>query len=273
MAFTDNCDVFASFHEDGVNRVINHVRRQRPSLFNYATAVIARDPRRLCEPIQAHPIVGIRNNPLATIVDLLPIPGTDFGLDFCVQLSDLRIDFHPGDEFALPPELNPLPAQRLAIRLRVCIGLACPPNDIVDQLISPPTTRPKEERQDRENPRALRPVPFRELRCFCLDAFVTGGVRIRTYSGRPYLEPFLSGFEIVDIKPDGLEAALECYVKLILSLVVLPGLRTLLEATELDIIKNKVKVVVTPMPTSAMLPNNPAIENDQLKAFAKIEVI
>ena len=43
MAFTDNCDLFASVHEDGVNRVIEHIRRQRPSWFNYATADYA-DP-------------------------------------------------------------------------------------------------------------------------------------------------------------------------------------------------------------------------------------
>lgn len=274
MGFTDNCDVFASFHEDGVNRIIGHIRSQRPSLFNYATATLARDPQRLCVRIRAHPIVGIRGNPLVTIVDPLPIPGTDFGLDFALQLADLRVDFHPGDEFPLPPELNPLQPQRLAIRLRVCIGLGCPPNEIVDKLIPPPVTRPNDQRKDRDRqPQPLRPLPFRELQCFCLDAYVTGGVRIRTYGGKPYLEPFLTGFEIVDIKPDGLESALECYIKLVLELSVLPGLRILLEAASFDLIKDKVKLVISAMPTSAALPNNPAIEDDQLKAFAKVEVI
>ena len=41
MAFTDNCDLFGAVHEDGVNRVIRHIMRQRPSLFNYATADVA----------------------------------------------------------------------------------------------------------------------------------------------------------------------------------------------------------------------------------------
>lgn len=35
MAFTDSSDLFASFHEDGFNRLISHVMQQRPSLFNY----------------------------------------------------------------------------------------------------------------------------------------------------------------------------------------------------------------------------------------------
>lgn len=45
MAFTDNCNIFAAFHEDGFNRIVGHVRHQRPSLFNYATAGVAANPR------------------------------------------------------------------------------------------------------------------------------------------------------------------------------------------------------------------------------------
>ena len=51
MAFTDNCDLFGSVHEDGVNRVIRHIMRQRPSLFNYATADVAGNPRLCCSKI------------------------------------------------------------------------------------------------------------------------------------------------------------------------------------------------------------------------------
>ena len=281
MAFTDNSDVFASFHEDGFNRIVSHVRLQRPSLFNYATAALANTPRRLCQQIPAHPIVATRANPLATVVDPLPIPGTEFGLDFSVQIADVRLDFHPGNTVQLPPELSPLKAQRLSLFVRLCLGIACPPDDLVDQLIPPPKVPAKEGRTDDRRPpdRAqerpptpLRPIPFRELRCVCLDAFVTGGARIRTYNGKPYLEPFLDGFEIVDIKPQQLEDALECYVKLILKLSVLPGLRVLLEMTPLDIIKDKVHLSLVPMPTGAALPNNPAIEDDLLKAFIKVEV-
>jgi hypothetical protein len=28
-AFTDNCDLFAAVHEDGINRVARHIMRQR----------------------------------------------------------------------------------------------------------------------------------------------------------------------------------------------------------------------------------------------------
>ena len=32
MALTDNCDLYGAVHEDGVNRIIRHIMRQRPSL-------------------------------------------------------------------------------------------------------------------------------------------------------------------------------------------------------------------------------------------------
>jgi len=274
MALTDHCDIFASFHEDGFNQIVHHIQRQRPSMFNYATREIASDPRRLCEAISVHPIVGVRGNPLVTIVDPLPIPGSDYGVNFAVQLVDLRIDFHPGDEFPLPPQLAPpLAPQRLAIQLKICGGLGCPPREVVDHLIPPPRVRPERKpERGADPPHVVTPLPFRELTCFCLQAFVVAGIRVRNYDGKPWLEPFLDGLEIVDIRPEGLENAIECYIALMLKLVVLPQLRILLEMAPLDIIKDKVSVSLHPVPTSAAVPNNPAIEDDQLKAFIKLEV-
>ena len=117
------------------------------------------------------------------------------------------------------------------------------------------------------------------MQCFCLSVFVTGGVRISTHNGKPYLEPFLDGLEIVDIKPEGLENSLECYITMLLKLVVLPGLGILLQHAPLnltqgatDFFPQPTNVTLSPMPTSAALPNNPAIEDDQLKAFIHVEV-
>ena len=50
MAFTDHCDVFGSFHEEGFNRIVDHIRFQRPSMFNYATQAIADNLSLLCRP-------------------------------------------------------------------------------------------------------------------------------------------------------------------------------------------------------------------------------
>jgi hypothetical protein len=212
------------------------------------------------------------------------VPGTPYGVNFAVQLVDLRIDFHPSDELSLPPELNPpLEAQRLAIKLSLCAGIGCLPRDIVDQFIPPPAdpAKPTENNPDRPSTREpLIPLPTRQLTCFCLDAYATGGIRIATYHGKPYLEPFLDGFEIVDIRPVDLENGLECYISLMIKLAVLPGLRMLLERLPLnltqgatDLFPQPTNVIISPMPVSASLPNNPSIEKNLLNVFIKAEVI
>lgn len=281
MAFTDNCDLFVSFHEDGFNRLIFHVMRQRPSLFNYATAAVANNPELLCKVIEFHPVVSKRGNPLVTLEDPLPIPGSNFGINFAVQLRELRVDFHKGDEFPLPPELvPPLKQQRLAIKLGFCAGLGCPPDEVLDQFLPPPPD-PNDKPLDATHASGtipalgdqdVRPLPFRKLLCFCLDVFVTGGVRIRNYWGKPWLEPYLEGVEIVDVHPRDLEDSLECYIKLLLKLVILPKLRILLEGIAFDIMK-LASVTLTPTAAPADVPNNPAIEDDQLKAFIDVNVI
>lgn len=292
MGFTDKCDIFASFHEDAFNNLLRHAMRQRPSLFNYATKAIAGKPQTLCERIDVHPIVSKRGNPVVTIVDPLPIPGTVYGMNFSVQLVDLRIDFHPGNQFNLPPELAPLGKQRFALRLKACAGIGCPPDEYLDRLIPPPedpnkkTKNPnqpfgeaKDQRDEREKtPQPLIPLPTGGLICFCLEAFIVGSMSFETYYEKPFLEMNLGGFEIVDIKPEGLENGIECYVKTMLRLAVLPQLRILVEATVLDLkdyldnLKKSVIIKIKPTPGSADVPNNPAIEDNQVRIFVNMEV-
>src|SRR6188508_1093798 len=102
------------------------------------TKAVAEKPELLCRPIVAHPRLSQHGNPLVTIVKPFPLPGTDYGINFSVQLVDVKVDFHPGNTINLPSELQPLPEQRLAFGLTVCAGVGCPPDDVVDQLIPPP---------------------------------------------------------------------------------------------------------------------------------------
>jgi hypothetical protein len=68
VAFTDHSDLYGSFHEDGLNRIIRHVMAKRPSLFNYGTEWVAEQWReRLCCPPEVAPEVLERNNPVVTI--------------------------------------------------------------------------------------------------------------------------------------------------------------------------------------------------------------
>src|SRR5438094_472417 len=110
VALTDGLDLYAAVHEDGVNKALLHLARQRPSLFNYATAEIAANPKAWCRPIDHTNDVTKYGNPLFTIVDPLPLLGADappVALGFCAQLTRAQIDFHPGNSIVLPAELNP----------------------------------------------------------------------------------------------------------------------------------------------------------------------
>lgn len=274
MAFTDNSDLYGAIHEEGINRVAMHIMRQRPSLFNYGTALVAANPRLLCEPIDAAPAVRLRGNPLITVEDPLPVLGTDgaFGVNFCVQLTKAEIDFHPGNVLALPPELSPpLAPQHLAFRVRVCAGLGCPPKDYFDIIQLPPTTEPGRT-TDRPQPKPPpRPLPTDRLECFCLDLFAVAHVDVTGAPGSQRLLTKVDGLEIVDIEPKGLENGLECYLNLLIQLVILPRASIAIEKMVFDIL-NLGTITLKASPTSAAIPNNPAIEDDQLKVFIDLEV-
>lgn len=137
MAFTDNSDLYGALHEEGINLVVRHIKRQRPSLFNYGTALIQANPELLCEPIESAPEV----TQLITVQPPLPLFGTEnFALNYCFQFTGFEIEFHPGNVITLPPQLNPpLQEQRFAFRAEVCGGIGCPSGEnrrAVDYLIN-----------------------------------------------------------------------------------------------------------------------------------------
>jgi hypothetical protein len=272
MAFTDNCDLFASVHERGVNRVINHFMRQRPSLFNYATIDIALNRELWCAPIEFTSDVPKYGNPLFTIMDPLPILGADsppVSIGFIVQIPKIEIDLHPGNVISLPPELGPpLKKQQFALRLKVCGSLACPSQKDIDGIPIPPKNSRKENRQ------TPPPVVLRgQLQCFCLEVFAIGHFERGFIGGKESLLGKIDGLEIVDIKPEGLENNIECYLKTMISVLLRQKLTIALETLTLSFpLFNLATVTVFPTPNPP-IPNNPAVEDDQLKVFISMTVI
>ncbi len=249
----------------------------------------------MCAKINPHPWVIQRNNPLITVEDPLPLLGSNgmFGLNFCAQLTEAKIDFHPGNAIALPPELHPLGAQRFAFHVRACAGIGCPSRRILDgvELPLPPpddrkppgtganddrTNRDQPPRDDRPPRRPPIPLPIGELQCFCLDLFAVGHFVVTGAPGNQRLTGKLDGLEIVDIKPDGLENSIECYLTTLIQLVLLPRLSVAIDAMVFDIpvagITNAT-VTVSATPTSAAVPFNPPVEKDQLSIFIDVEVV
>jgi hypothetical protein len=113
------------------------------------------------------------------------------------------------------------------------------------------------------------PIPFdpKNVICFCLDLFVV----LRIERGGPTADPFISfileNLEIVDVKPVGLENAVECYLKSVLTMGVLPKVKLALRAFVFSI---KDFLVIQPTPISPAVPFNPAVEDDQIKVFITV---
>ncbi len=298
MAFTDHSDLFGSVHEDGINRVVRHIMRQRPSLFNYATAFFVEKPEMLCVRVEAAPAVKEAGNPLFTVQEPIPVLGTPvpIGLNWCFQLTEAEIDFHPGNVITLPPELGRLQPQRLALHVKACFGLDCPPDDLIEELIPAIevlTIAQREEDEKDSNrlvavtrrvskPRDTVVLPTRELLCFCLELFVVAHFEWGRIGGdeRQWLKVRLDGMEIVDLQPTPMENMIECYVKTVLRLGILPRLSTPLEAMILNVTEMLQQqgltigeiITLQPAPVPAAVPNNPAVEEDQLKAFINLVV-
>ncbi len=247
--------------------------RQRPSLFNYGTALLASKPELFCERVVVDPEVTKRGNPIITVEDPLPVLGTNgaVALNFCFQITKVEVDFHPGNIVTLPPELNPpLKPQSFAFYTRVCGGLGCLSKDIVEGIPPPQPLPPPEKEEPTPKPPPEVPSP-RELVCFCLDLVVVGHVEVTGSTGNQKLLGKVDGLEIVDIKPEGLENSLECYLNLLLQLVILPRTSIALEKMVFDIL-NLATITLSLTPTSSTVPFNPAIEEDQLKVFIDVGV-
>jgi hypothetical protein len=294
MALTDHCDIFASIHEESFNNVVLQLQRQRPSLFNYGTTTFANHPELLCNQKiirMVDPEVRMFGNPIVKEEPLLAIPGYDgpFGLEYCLQLAELSIDFHPSNVHALPSELAPpLQSQHFSIKGRACAGLDCPNKDILIKVA--PSERPfypsistgdfvKQDKPPREQPSddpvvkqtPTRPFPFNPdgIICFCLDLFALLHVEREGSASDPVIGLRLDNLEIVDIKPDGLENAAECFLRAMLIMGVLPKVKLALDSLIFSVGK---VLTIGSTPISPAVPFNPAVENDQIKAFITLTV-
>jgi hypothetical protein len=275
MAFTDYCDLYAAVHEIGVNKVIRHVMRQRPSLFNYATEDVAHNPELWCvAPVDCTNDVTKYGNPVFTIVDPIPLLGADspvVTLGLCAQLVRAELDFFPGNAFPLPPELDPLEKQHFALHFNICGALGCVADDI-DQMPLPTPGTPV--MTHKEEPTSGPPVHFTgKLNCFCLDVYVVGHYERVNVGSTPALLGKVDNIEIVDIKPEGLEDNIECYVKSAVNAILRQKLLVAFSTLFYDFeLLHLVTVSVAPTALSPKVPYNPAIEDDQLKAFITMTV-
>ena len=258
-----------------------------------------------CEAIPYAPEVRDRrwNNPLMTEEEPLPVVGTDglVGMDYAVQVTDLGIDFAPSTE-----ELS-FKGQQYAANASVCAGLGCPGDVELDEAIEAVERFRSyvERREDLEPATAtndrellvefgLPAVPRADqLRCFCLDVEVVGSVSMvdRPTVEGPLTIPQSPKLEIDDIRLTDLEAmaefplpagfvhSLECYIEVFLRLGVFPSLAETIERTIQQALAMQNPVLTlggltatVDLPTSRTVPDNPAIEEDELRVYVDFDI-
>jgi hypothetical protein len=274
LGFTEHCDLYGAVSEAGVNQVIQDIMLQRPSLFNYATEDIAHNPKLWCAQVPHTPDVTNFKNPIFTIVPRLPVLGASsppVSLGFCAQLTRAEIDFFPENTIALPPALDPpLPEQRLSLLLRLCGAIECPSQETIERVPA--------GGQLSGQYGSVAPPPPKEielagrLNCFCLDVIAIGQVQHVSISGKPSLLTQVERMDVAEVEPEGLEANIVCYLKTAVNVVLREQLTIAIETLMLSfsLFENS-EVTLAPTPDPPV-PNNPAIEEDQLKAFMTMTV-
>lgn len=267
MPLTSLSDFFANVNEEGINLISRHIMRQRPSLFNRGSAYFVQHPGSLCEPINPHPEVVRRGNPVVGLEPLLPLPGTDgqFGIEFFFQLVDFRIDLHPGNVIQLPVELNPpLDKQHFAGVIRVCGGIGCPGSK---RLPEPDIPRGRKQETSGIPKREPIGLPVAKVDCFCLELFAVGHIERQNVSGQESFVPKLDGLEIVDLRPQGMEDAIECYMATAIRVGILPRLRFAIETLAIEFMGFHLGLSTV----SQQIPFNPSVADDSLSVFLDLK--
>lgn len=298
MSLTSHSELYGAVHDAGVNTIIRHLMRQRPSLFNYGTEPIARNLKLLCRWIEASPGVTELISVLPAI-PLLPtgpievevIKGTivtfsseDLFLDYVVQVTDLQLDFHPGNAIRMPKGVGPLKPHTLSFRAKVCAGVSCTPRQIPGK--QGLAYRSGSMRRGGDA-RPYRLADFQaaatltKLQCFCIELFGTAHGTFEGMKENQRLTLSVDRLELQDIAPEGLENAMECYMHTLLEKVILPTLTDVM--AEIIFKTHEIPGIPTGSSTkpadlgtiqiaaSTAVANNPAIEDNQLKLFLNMD--
>jgi hypothetical protein len=271
-------DLFGAVTDDAINRIINFAHARAPYLFNYVAPSLAfvtddqgkvtgtKDLWLTCSPVPDPP-PGV---PKYRRIPAFELPGIPIKLPYSIQLIDLTLDFHPSDTLNLPAELNPpLAAQRFAISAMVQFGFACMPPALVENLIKQQFGTFILEQH------GLPVLPVEALDCFLLSLFATGHLTVKkaaqpvmATSALDEIRLEIDGIEIVDIAPKGLEHVIECYLVAMLKGYVLPNAVLALQR----LVVNTLGITTVTPTLTAGLPNNPAIEENELRVWLDLTV-
>ena len=264
MALTDKSHIYARFHESAFNNLIQTFMEQRPATFNYATQSII-DDNSACSEIRVHPdLENEQSLQKWTVLDPISLPLTNEQVHYLVQLADFKFDFAPNNIINIPNELGgTLEAQEIGFVAKLCGGVAC------GEVFSREDVKEMEKKikgldlRKYDGLKKVLGLKKMNLHCFCLEVFVT----VIIERDPTHLSLKVTGIEIQDIEPEGVENALECFILKILDYSVLPQLR--IEIGKLAFgVGDYFNIGLAN--TSPLIPFNPSVTNDNLEFFINI---
>lgn len=203
MSLTQAHDVFAAIHEDGLDDLLRRFFDARPKYLNYGS-----------------PGFVAATTVSATQMSAIQFPGVPGGIDWSVRLGRPRVDAHP-QSAGLPPELDPLGAQRVSIHTAVQICVACTARERRDDQGDPdhPDDGPgrghgSEDDPDRPIGKELRPT------CSRVEVFAIAHAERTVSPGGDALRLVVDEIELVDLDPNDFESVIECLLLQILRAVL-----------------------------------------------------
>jgi hypothetical protein len=263
---TAHSHLFVAIHEDGLNLIALHVMRQRPSMFNYASADVAGNRELWCADVTATQDVFAFGNPLFTVQQPLPVLGTTSppaAVSWSGQVVRMLLDVQPSDVVKLPPELQPpLPAQHFAVELDVTGQIGCPG---VKQLA--PAEPHWHDRAERDMVTVVLPND-RKPHCFELRAFAVGHVEVQTIDNAATVVAVVDDVDIVGLGAEPVEDTVSCYLRTALNLVLFQRLRIPMSAFLLHF--DHVLGAGTIASSLAAVPHDPALQHDRIELFVNL---
>jgi len=247
---TTDCDVYFGIQDGFINNIISTVRAQRPSIFNLATPWFAENPDALCLPVQAAP----NGAPPLGIVDPISVGTGPAAIQYCLQISEVSIDFPPW-EYGAPSELGSYTSTHALLRLSINLRLAIPEISVAD-LPCPSSSKDDKSSNFKSN------VAYKLTDCTSISVFSALGADYKTCQSTPNIYFDCAAVEIVDLEPTALEGIIEVLLQSILNLDLLSGA---LVALNIDPVRlpggRQVSLTLSPASSSP----KPTFEDDTAK--------
>jgi hypothetical protein len=187
MAYTTDSDIAVLLNENGINKVFQYAKKQRPSLFNYGTKYFCDDPTKFCcfDSIEG-------NIPYADEIATLKIPRSNKEIEFCYQLKDFKVDYSPQSNQLPPPLDNNVPNNSFTLSIDVCVGFKFP--------------------------------DIESISCINFQIYSILSIERKTQIDGVILTPKINAIELVDISPNELESITESFLVTLLNYSIFPYL-------------------------------------------------